>query len=273
MIREFIIAKLLVLMLSCLVFSLESTASTNSPDPYIIVTHSPRNSGAFNESSQKFHKTVTHQAQLNAQLISIKGISPIIAFNRGIAIAMQGRKCHLPEKIPVLRSQVYSNLSQYLITIKSAPVIDNIEKLKGKTLARQNTQAFTHPSEQLIRELDITIYEATTHGHMLEMLITGRVAAIIASPPLLDLITPKKFYRKNFNFAPEKPFYSDPICYIAQDTPNGKHLINQLNQAIDELRSNGELDNIRYLSPRNIAQETIKTSLIQDLKAFEKKSL
>jgi|GEM_PF-2176573 len=254
-------------LLLCLLFSLPANADHH---PVFVTFASDNLEGV--RLINNFHQVVTAQAGITAELKLLPGKQAVYLFKRGHAIALQGRKCHIQESTPVLKSRPFDYFPQYLIRMKSQPAIEHIDQLRDMTIGLPHLQTYDLPSKNLQRQLGLKFQTVKSYEILLRMLLSHRVDAIIASPALLAVLSPKLFQDQQFSFNLSKPFYLDPICYLVQDTPYGRQTVEKLNAALDQLEKNGKLQQLNYHNlDQIVVQNQSKTPLIQDLEALEAK--
>lgn len=257
-----------------LLLSLIIATSNIAAEPYEFVALHVKSAVPKN-LSKTLPQAIASAAGIEANVHPLDGRQAVNAFNRGLAISMENRKCSNREKVPVLRTRPYAILPQYLITNKNRMPINNIEQLRGLSIAFLSFQDYQLPSNKVLRHLDIKIHYTEHHSGLIKMLLTQRVDAILVSPHVLEVIVPDLFRREDFNFDPSKPFYLNPICYITQDNPLGKALVDKLNNGINILEKRGSLTKYNYFNLTPESQfplsSSLKSSLIQDLGALEAK--
>lgn len=239
-------------------------------EPYQFVAISIESSTP-DKLAKELHLAVTTAAGIDSTVTSLSDKGARNTFYRGGAIAMQDRKCDNHERVPVLRSRPYATLVQYLISNKGQAPINNLKQLRGKSIAFSGFQDYRLPSAYALQHMDIKLFYARNHTSLIKMLINKRIDAILASPNILEVIAPELFQRENFSFDRSKPFYKSQICYLVQDTEEGKILVGKLNRGILALEQKHKLKGVAYLNQPAEAGHPfeLKTPLIQDLEAFE----
>lgn len=245
-------------------------ALTLAAEPYRFVTINIESSTPVT-LAKEFHQAVTTAAGIDSTVKSLSGKGALHAFYRGSVIAMQDRKCDNLEKVPVLRTRPYATLVQYLVSNKGQVPINSLIQLKGKAIAFSGFQDYRLPSPFVLKKMGIKLHYARNHTSLIKMLINKRVDAILTSPNIMEIIAPELFKREDFSFDPSQPFYKSQICYIVQDSVEGKALVEKLNNGITLLEQNHKLEKVAYLDQPPMPNHPLKTPLIQDLERLDAK--
>jgi len=164
-------------------------------------------------------------------------------FSRGNADVHFPGICQVNRQRQVRYSDPVVNFDRYLVGMKDQPVVSDVDALRGKTLGLVHRFIYQLPPDELLAEMDIKVYRAKSIAASVRMLLNGRVDVILAPLEALGNIKQRLGLNRQFSI-PDKPFSSNPLCYVAHDNDRGQQIVSRLNQALKRLRSEGALANL-----------------------------
>lgn len=179
--------------------------------------------------------------QYNLEMATIYEARAI--FSRGNADVHFPGICEVNRQRKVVYSEPVVNFDRYLVAMKGQPVFQNIEAMRGKTLGLVHRFIYQLPSDEQLAKMDIKVYRAQSIAASVRMLLNGRVDVILAPLEALGNIKQRLGLNRQFSI-PQEPFSSNPLCYVAHDNDRGQQIVSRLNQALNQLRSEGALANL-----------------------------
>ncbi len=201
---------------------------------------SPDYKGPMTTQYLKLNERVMSVANLNVSLEMATIYEARAIFSRGNVDVHFPGICEVTRQRQVVYSEPVLNFDRYLISMGDQPVPESLELLRGKTLGLVHRFIYQLPSARELERMNIRLFHAKSIAANARMLLNGRVDVILAPLEALGNVQQRLGLDRQFSI-PEKPFSSNPICYVAHNTERGNQVMDRINQAIVKLRAAGEL--------------------------------
>ena len=200
----------------------------------------PDYKGPMTTQYLKLNQAVMEQANFNFSLDMTTIYEARAIFSRGSVDVHFPGICAVTRQREVIYSDPVLNFDRYLIAMGDQPVPESIDALQGKTLGLVHRFIYQLPSARELDEMNIRLFHAKSIAANVLMLLNRRVDAIIAPLEAVDNVQERLGLDRQFSI-PEKPFSSNPLCYVAHNTERGNEVMARINKALLELRKRGEL--------------------------------
>lgn len=200
----------------------------------------PEYKGPMTTQYLALNQRVMDTANINFALETTTIYEARAIFSRGSVDLHYPGICSVARQRQVVYSDPLLNFDRYLIAMGGQPVPENLEMLRGKTLGLVHRFIYQLPSARELSDMEIRLFHAKSIAANVRMLLNGRVDAILAPTEALGNIQQRLNLNRQFSI-PEKPFSSNPICYVAHNNDRGNEIMARVNQALAKLRADGEL--------------------------------
>ncbi len=186
------------------------------------------------------NRRILESANINFSLQTATIYEARAIFSRGSVDLHYPGICAVDRQRQVVYSDPLFNFDRYLIAMGDQPAPENLEMLRGKTLGLVHRFIYQLPSARELSDMEIRLFHAKSISANVRMLLNGRVDAILAPVEALGNIQQRLQLNRQFSI-PEKPFSSNPICYVAHNNDRGNDIMKRINRAVAKLRDDGEL--------------------------------
>jgi len=210
----------------------EHFISVGASDSDFLLSSSPNKKGPYNDLMDQIKKKTPFELfylppARSAKLLATKRIDCLIPGNIN--------QVEHPEQHVASISFNYARA--HVFTNKNSPTIQSLAALDGKTLA---TRRGYHYGDKSFGT-NIKSVKVNTIKQSILMLEKGRIDAFVAySPDILGAL--KDFNSISFHYDKNFIIHQQSEQFVCQKTERNKQFIKELNKAITELKSSGELD-------------------------------
>jgi ABC-type amino acid transport substrate-binding protein len=224
-----------------------SSDSSNAAEIKIISFYddatNPEYKGPMTTQYLKLNERVMDIANLNYSLEMATIYEARAIFSRGSVDVHFPGICEVTRQRQVVYSEPVLNFDRYLIAMGDQPVPENLDRLRGKTLGLVHRFIYQLPSARELGSMNVRLFHAKSIAANVRMLLNGRVDVILAPLEAVGNVQQRLGLDRQFSI-PNKPFSSNPICYVAHNTERGNQVMGRINQAIEKLRAAGELEQL-----------------------------
>ncbi|BFM18590.1 hypothetical protein R50073_47730 [Maricurvus nonylphenolicus] len=211
-----------------------AAASADKPLQFVAPAVERKRQAHFEHKYRTFHNAIMAQAGLTSELRFLPIFETQAQLVRREVDGQVGGICGVKRSSPTIDTLPYVSLARHLITAGDNPILSDLEDLRGKSLALIERYHYQLPADEALEQMGIRVHRVDAQVNNVAMLVSGRVDALLAPPPMVESIASHISPEARFNYA-EAPFSVQTLCYVLPKTESGKQLAQRINQAIIEL--------------------------------------
>ncbi len=201
----------------------------------------------FEASYSALHHLIAGQAGLDTRLkfLPIAEVRAMLA--RREAQVQLGGICGVKRNVPVLYTLPYARFERHLVTAGDTPAITSLSDPRVLRLGLVEGYFYQLPNAEELEKLGVETYYSKDLKGSVQVLLAGRVDAILANAYVVNNIAKSLSQTGQLNYTMDAPFSERNACYVLPKTPASEALVEQINHAIIDLFHNGTLQ--RYIIP------------------------
>lgn len=150
-----------------------AVARADKPLQFVAPAVERKRQAHFEQKYRTFHNAIMVQAGLTSELRFLPIFETQAQLVRREVDGQVGGICGVKRSSPTIDSLPYVSLARHLITAGDNPILDDLEDLRGKSLALIERYHYQLPADDALERMGIRVHRVDAQVNSVAMLVSG----------------------------------------------------------------------------------------------------